>query len=183
MLIRICPNCESEIFIYEEIIECESCGLVMRVSRWEPLELESLNEGSTEVGTRYKVKKTQKKIQWNSVHRNVAIVKLKESFLSWLKAIQHPDAYMTAEDLNQYSTALLIPDFGFDEDSRAYIYGHYQAIFENELEYWHQDETVYPKQRDLKMFEEWFDIEIYTTVIDAVDGEIAKGDTIDLADE
>jgi hypothetical protein len=88
-----------------------------------------------------------------------------------------------AEDLNQYCTALLIPDFGLDEDSRTYIYSHYQAIFENELESWDQDEAVFPKQRDLKMFEEWFDIEIYTTVLDTVDGEILKGDSIDLAVE
>jgi hypothetical protein len=174
-----CPNCELEIYIYEEIIECESCGLVMRVSRWDPLELESLNEGSAEVATHNKVNK----IQWSPVHRNVAIVKLKKSFLSWLKAIQHPDADMTAEDLNQCCTALLIPDFALDEDSRAYIYSHYQTIFESELEYWHQDEAVFPKQRDLKMFEEWFDIEIYTTVLDTVDGEIVKEDSIDLSVE
>jgi hypothetical protein len=172
MLTGICPNCGIEIYIYEEIIECESCGLVMRVSKWEPLELEALNEGATKVTTHNNVKK----IQWNSVHRNVAIVKLKEPFLSWLKAIQHPDADMIAEYLNQVCTALLIPDFGLDEDSRAYIYGHYQAIFENELKSWGQDEAVFPKQRDLKMFEEWFDIEIYTTVLDTVDGEITKGD-------
>jgi hypothetical protein len=179
MLKGICPNCELEIYIYEEIIECESCGLVMRVSKWDPLEFESLNVGSAEVATHNKVKK----IQFNSVHRNVAIVKLKEPFLSWLKAIQHPDANMTAEDLIQCSTALLIPDFGLDEDSRAYIYSHYQAIFENELEYWGQNEADFPKQRDLKMFEELFDIEIYTTVLDTVDGEIVKGDGSDLDDE
>jgi len=115
MLKGICPNCELDIYIYEEIIECESCGLVMRVSKWEPLELELLNETPTKVATHNKVKK----IQLNSVHRNVAIIKLKEPFLSWLKAMQHPDADMTAEYLNQCCTALLIPDFGLDEDSRA----------------------------------------------------------------
>jgi hypothetical protein len=172
MLKGICPNCGLEIYIYEEIIECESCGLVMRVSKWEPLELESLNKVSTRIATHNGVKN----IEWNSVHRNVAIVKLKEPFLSWLKAIQHPDANMTAELLNQACTALLIPDFDLDEDSRAYIYGHYLAIFENELKFWSQDEAVFPKHRDLKMFEEWFDIEIYTTVLDMVDEEIAKGD-------
>jgi hypothetical protein len=172
MLKRMCPNCELEIYIYEEISECESCGSVMRVTKWAPLEFELLNEGSTEVATHNRVKK----LRWGSVHRNLAIVKLKEPFLSWLKAIQHPDADMTAEYLNQCCTALLIPDFGLDEDSRAYIYGHYQAIFENELKSWSQDETVFPKQRDLKMFEEWFDIEIYTTVLDTVDGEIVKED-------
>jgi hypothetical protein len=61
-----------------------------------------------------------------------------------------------------------------------YIYSHYQAIFENELESWHHDEAVFPKHRDLKMFEEWFDIEIYTTVLDTVDGEIVKEDSIGL---
>jgi hypothetical protein len=89
---------------------------------------------------------------------------------------------MTAEDLDQYCTALLIPDFGLYEDSRAYIYSHYQTIFENELESW-GDEADFPKQRDLKMFEEWFDIEIYTTVLDTVDEEIGKGYEIDPDDE
>src|SRR5262245_47797516 len=116
MLKGICPNCELEIYIYEEIIECESCGLVMRVSKWEPLEFELLNEGSTEVATHNKTKK----LRWNSVNRNVAIVKLKEPFLSWLKAIQHPDADMSAEYINKCCTTLLIPDFAMEEDSRAY---------------------------------------------------------------
>jgi hypothetical protein len=178
MLKGICPNCKLETYIYEEIIECESCGLVMRVTQWEPLEFELLNEGSPQVATHKKVKE----IEWDSVHRNVAIVKLKEPFLSWLKEIQHPDADMTAEDLDQYSTALLIPDFGLYEDSRAYIYSHYQAIFENELESW-GDEADFPKQRDVKMFEEWFDIEIYNTVLDTVDGDIGKGYEIDPDDE
>jgi hypothetical protein len=181
MLKEICPNCKLEIFIFEEIIECESCGLVMRVSQWDPLEFELLNEGSTQVATHNKVEKTQK-TQWNSVHRNVAIVKLKEPFLSWLKAIQHPDADMPVEDLNQACTALLIPDFGLIEDSWAYIYSHFQAIFENELGSWGEEADI-PKQRDVKMFEEWFDIEIYSTVLDTVDGEILKGDEIDPYDE
>ena len=172
MLKGICPNCEIEIYIYEEIIECESCGLVMRVSRWDPLEFELLNEVSPEVATHKKVKQ----VRWDSVNRNLAILKLKEPFHSWLKAIQHPDGDLTAESLNQCCTALLIPDFALDEDSRAYIYSHYQAIFENELQSWSQDETLFPKQRDLKMFEEWFAIEIYTIVLDTVDGELVKED-------
>jgi hypothetical protein len=182
MLKEICPNCKLEIYIYEEVIECESCGLVMRVSKWDPLEFELLNKGSAQIATHNKVTKTQKKTQWDSVHRNVAIVKLKEPFLSWLKAIRHPDADMTAEGLNHTCTALLIPDFGFYEDSRAYIYSHFRAIFENELESW-GDEADFPKELDVKMFEEWFDIEIYSTVLDMVDGEIAKGDEIDPDDE
>jgi hypothetical protein len=60
MLKGICPNCELEIYIYEEIIECESCGLVMRVSKWNPLELE---EVSTRIATQNKVKKTQRTIR------------------------------------------------------------------------------------------------------------------------
>src|SRR4030095_260664 len=43
MLKGICPNCELEIDIYEEIIECESCGSVMRVSKWKPLEIEEVS--------------------------------------------------------------------------------------------------------------------------------------------
>ena len=45
-------------------------------------------------------------------------------------------------------------------------------FFENELEGWYTDETLWPKNRDYKTFMEWIEVECHSVVLDTVGGEI-----------
>jgi len=48
----------------------------------------------------------------------------------------------------------------------------FAEVFERELFGWHTDETAWPKNRNLALFREWFDIEIHSVVEDLCDFEI-----------
>jgi hypothetical protein len=50
----------------------------------------------------------------------------------------------------------------------------YSDIFEFELMGWYTDKDLWPDKRSWNMFQEWFEIEINSEVIDLLDEEIWK---------
>ena len=54
---------------------------------------------------------------------------------------------------------------------------NYEALFENELEGWYTDESLWPKKRDLKLFREWFNVECHTVIEDTVGLPIEDDET------
>ena len=44
----------------------------------------------------------------------------------------------------------------------------YSDLFERELSEWYEDKALWPKPRTLKMFKEWFKVEVSTMVVDLV---------------
>lgn len=52
---------------------------------------------------------------------------------------------------------------------------NYEKIFFNELNYWYTGEDRCPENRTYKMFTEWFDIDICSSVLDLEDFPVTKG--------
>ena len=48
--------------------------------------------------------------------------------------------------------------------------GHYTAIFEEELDAWHQVEADWPQRRNLSTFLAWFEVDVHSQVFDLVGG-------------
>lgn len=106
------------------------------------------------------------------VDRSVAVIKAKKPFLDWLNAQPDNDLDIGLDSLRADSTVLLIPEFEEPEEGVAYIDEIYEQLFKMELASWYEDEDVWPKDRSLKAFWEWFDVEIHSMVIDTVDADI-----------
>jgi hypothetical protein len=47
-------------------------------------------------------------------------------------------------------------------------------IFEIELDSWYEVDEFWPKKRDHKKFQEWFEIETHSMVIDPYENEIER---------
>lgn len=71
-----------------------------------------------------------------------------------------------------YGAAFLLPEFGEEEDLLEWVEENHAWLFEFQLSSWTEDESAWPANRDLKMFREWFRIDIHTVVVDAADDEI-----------
>jgi hypothetical protein len=69
------------------------------------------------------------------------------------------------------SHAYLLPEFEMVDDQVAILAEFYDEIFEQELTAWCTDEKTFPAKRTLPMFEEWFDVEFHSTVLDMIDDE------------
>jgi hypothetical protein len=108
-------------------------------------------------------------------NRMAAILKAKQPFLDWLNTHPHAKGLTyTLEGLNQEPHLFLFPLFDLMDDNRGQVELAKPHLFAEMLEAWYRDETTWPKDRAVKVFNEWFDVEISTDITDFGDGEIGR---------
>lgn len=113
-----------------------------------------------------------------NINRQAVVVKVKQPFVDWinstpLKPGNEKPAY-TLKQVNEDCLVLLIPEFDSNEEARKQLRHIKMDIFEESLEAWYTDEEHWPRNRNEKMFDEWFELEIHSDVIDTVDEPIEK---------
>ncbi len=117
------------------------------------------------------------------VERSIVVLKPKKPFLDWINnnlAIS-TDTLLDLPDIRIDCNSYMIPEVNEIEDGVAYVDEVYEALFQMELASWSEDETTWPPELSLKMFWEWFDVEISPTLIDLTDedtGENNQEETI-----
>lgn len=106
------------------------------------------------------------------VDRSVAVIKPKQPFADWLNQAPDNELELSLESLRADCTVLLIPEFDEPEEGVAYLDEIADKLFEMELSTWYDDPAVWPTDRSLKAFWEWFDVEIHSTLIDTLDADL-----------
>ncbi len=107
----------------------------------------------------------------NMVNRAVLIVRAKEPFRAWLSNL--PDSEETTiKDINDDSTAYLIPEYDDDRQRDRIVKKLYPIIFEEQLNDWCTDEDMWPQKRTLAMFKKWFEQDFHTVVDDLGNNEL-----------
>ena len=104
-----------------------------------------------------------------AIDRNVAVIKPRLPFAEWLNALPENDIQLGLDNLRADCTVLLIPEFEEPEQAISYVDELHEQIFEAELGSWCDDRRLWPQQRNLKTFWEWFEVEIHTMVVDTLD--------------
>lgn len=111
------------------------------------------------------------------VNRNAVVVKAKTPFLDWTKALPDPeDSGITLEQINEEANVYLLPQYWTVEKRKKIQEQFYLTIFEMELFGWWTDEADWPRNRNLKIFHQWFDLELYTVIEDLVDEPLLDDD-------
>jgi hypothetical protein len=107
------------------------------------------------------------------INRAAIILKCKKPFIHWVNEVDphNTDPGITLEEVNQERTVYLITDDDA-ENLEDWLHLNFMKLFEHELEDWYTDESLWPKSRDRKLFDEWFKIECHCVLIDTVGGEI-----------
>ena len=103
-----------------------------------------------------------------NINRSIAIIRPKRPYIEWANAHSYDDRQYTPEYINERSSAILIPfyDAVTIDEAREYIDSIWDKIFTEELQNWHLDQMMWPKDRTLKMFKEWFTVELHSIVFD-----------------
>ena len=93
-------------------------------------------------------------------------------FLSMPVAVSRPESMKLIEETlsGQKLFGVVAQKSTEVEDPR--IDEMYEKIFEMELGSWCDDRSLWPQDRSLKTFWEWFDVEIHSLVIDTLDEDI-----------
>ena len=102
------------------------------------------------------------------LNRSVLIVKAKDPFRQWVNSLPDPDS-VTLEELNEDTTAYLVPEYDDDSQRDRILKKVFKDIFEEQLDGWWTDEKDWPVKRDMRTFKQWFDVEFHSVVIDLVD--------------
>lgn len=109
------------------------------------------------------------------VDRSVAVIKPRQPFLDWLNAVPEQDMVdLTLESLRADCTVILLPEFLEPEEAVSHVDEMYEQLFKMELSSWYEDPALWPADLSLKAFWEWFDVEIHSTVLDSVEGDITN---------
>jgi len=110
------------------------------------------------------------------INRAIAVIKPKQPFLEWLNRMPNPPVELTLDELQTDCTTILIPEFDYWDDSQSFIEGISAQVFEMELDSWYHDPNLWPADRDYRMFQDWFNVEIHSMVLDSVDEDITVED-------
>ena len=101
------------------------------------------------------------------VERSVAILKPRQPFLDWVNnSFDDLTQEITLESIRIDCNSYLIPEVEEIEDGINFVDEKFADLFALELASWTEDEYVWPTELTLKMFWEWFDVEIYPTMVD-----------------
>lgn len=119
------------------------------------------------------------------VERSIVVLKPKQQFLDWINT-NLATSTETLLDLNSIRidcNSYLISEITEIEDGIAYVDEFYESLFQLELASWTEDQNLWPQELSLKMFWEWFDVDISPTLIDLTndnedESEEEKHDTI-----
>lgn len=79
---------------------------------------------------------------------------------------------LTVARTRPYGSAFLLPEIDFEEDLQEWVEENYEWLFEFQLASWTHDESAWPADRDLRMFKEWFRIDLHNVVVDVHDDDI-----------
>ena len=103
------------------------------------------------------------------LNRSVVMLVYKQPFLDWLNIADPNPLPMTLEDLQDDNDTFLIPQFDDPQDSIKWVEKRWQILFDGLLFDWLTDDAMWPQNRTVKMFREWFGIEVHSMVWDLAD--------------
>lgn len=108
---------------------------------------------------------------YDTIDRNAIVVKPKKPFFEWLNSVFAEKEPIIKNDENNI---YLIREMDNIEAVLKWIKRNFNKIFINELNDWHTDEEKWPKKRTYKMFTDWFEVEIFSMVLDLEEYPVTK---------
>ncbi len=101
------------------------------------------------------------------LNRSAVIVKPLRPYLDWAKTEDAEGlAESVFENLRREPHVCLLPEYEDSKSQQEVLEKFWAALFEAMLEGWVRDEAFWPEDRTLGMFQEWFEIRMWSIVQD-----------------
>lgn len=112
-----------------------------------------------------------------TLNRSAMQLICKQPYLDWVNSLDPTQSgSWTLEQLNEDNDTFMIPQFVDPRDSIKWVEERWYVFFDNMLFNWDADEAVWPESKTLKMFHEWFDVQIHSLVWDIANEPLAVED-------
>ncbi len=110
-----------------------------------------------------------------TINRDALIIFPKQPLIDWVNSLDDENItdcpkLLTHDEGNVY----LIPETHYHGEALELIKDNVTYFFEEELNSWYTDESLWPKELTWEMFQEWFHISIQSVVIDTLDEPLLK---------
>lgn len=102
-----------------------------------------------------------------NVKRTALVLKPKQPFKDWMLSVEPKEDF---RDALKEGDVYLLPDYEEIGQMQSWIKRNFDSIFTDQLNNWYTDEALWPQNRTIKMFNEWFEYSLYTTILDAQKG-------------
>lgn len=112
--------------------------------------------------------------KFETINRTAVVIIPKKRFWEWAKSVEPDTAVELTPEDSEEPTVYLFPEFDDSEELKEHLQTIYEDIFNNELMAWYTDESLWPQNRNWKMFKEWFDYRIHEIVFDTLHEKIEK---------
>jgi len=101
------------------------------------------------------------------INRSAIILRPKKPFLEWTQLDDKEGlAEPVFQKLCEEPSVYLVPDWEEPKEQGEILKEFWPALFEAMLGGWLRDKKLWPEDRTFKMFEEWFEVQTHTSVID-----------------
>lgn len=103
-----------------------------------------------------------------TINRSLVVLLPKQPVLDWIMRVDPNPPKLTLEELRQEQDVFLISQRAAEtvEDAERWVHRRWKVFFEAFLHDWYTEESWWPKNRSLKMFKEWFDVQYHSMVWD-----------------
>jgi hypothetical protein len=109
------------------------------------------------------------------VNRSIVLIRPKPPYGQWMtEGSTDATARQVYEEARRDPTGYLVPEAESETEVEGLIEECWPILFENELSVWSDDESTWPKARTREMFEDWFEVEVGSMVIDLCDWHLEK---------
>jgi hypothetical protein len=108
------------------------------------------------------------------VNRSIVIIRPKQPYLDWVNRVEDTDRKWEMADVSSEPSTYLLPEIDDELAARRFLKKNYKPIFERELDGWHRDSGNWVEPLTYKLFQEWFEIEWGSEIIDLGKGEIER---------
>lgn len=109
-----------------------------------------------------------------TINRNAIVVTPLQPFLDWLHEIDPDNGDLTLEEIREEPSIYLFSECLNEEEAVARLRKFSKAIFEEELDGWYTDRSVWPAKRDYHSFCRWFHWTYHSVIVDLASEPIER---------
>jgi hypothetical protein len=107
-------------------------------------------------------------------NRSAIVVIPKQPLLDWLQFADPEGDDLTLEMLREDPTVYLIRACGDAQEVRRVLEECCTTMFEEQLDAWITDDTLWPMDRSFEVFCRWFAVSFHSVVYDLSEGQISE---------
>lgn len=113
---------------------------------------------------------TESDFEENYINRYAIVIKPRQPLFDWVNKLHPADKITEVEEANIY----LVNDQM--DDLEKWLLKNFDTFFKMELDEWHPNKKEWPKNRDYKMFKQWFQVNISSMIYDLEKRPVLKCD-------